>query len=50
MIVLSKFADILQTFFKEVRYGNESCLGGYIAEPPQVTLTVSYTAKRICSI
>lgn len=51
MIVLSKFADILQTFFKEVRYGIESCLGGgYIAEPPQVTLTVSYIAKRICSI
>ena len=49
MIVLSKFADILQAFFK-VRYRIESCLGGYIAEPPQVTLTVSYIAKRICSI
>ena len=28
MVVLSKIADILQTFFKEVRYGIESCLGG----------------------
>ena len=41
MIVLSKFADILQTFFK-VRYKIESCLGGgYIAEPPITTYFIT---------